>query len=106
MQFILIKSGKMAQLCQLLVSQQGLMDLLSSASDFLSAIFCLFSVMRIPLPTFHSFRTNPSHVLLYPTGSKLKLSLTLLIRLLKLSDRLLTPSSSTRPAHSVLWDEL
>lgn len=44
-----------------------------STSVFLSAIFCSFSVMRIPLPTFHSFRTNPSDVLPYPTGSKLKL---------------------------------
>lgn len=36
----------------------------------------------------------------------LSLFLPLFMCLLKLSDLLLTPSSSTQPAHSVLWDEL
>lgn len=67
------------------------------------AIFCSFYVMRIPLPT--SFMAAPpmSFFILPALGRS---SLTLSTRLLKLSDQLLTPSSSTQQAHSVLWDEL
>lgn len=67
------------------------------------AIFCSFYVMRIPLPT--SFMPTPpmSFFILPALGWS---SLTLSTRLLKLSDQLLTPSSSTQQAHSVLWDEL
>lgn len=67
------------------------------------AIFCSFYVMRIPLPT--SFMPTPpmSFFILPALGRS---SLTLSTRLLKLSDQLLTPSSSTQQAHAVLWDEL
>lgn len=48
--------------------------------------------------------TRPMSLFLLPTLNQSTLSL--IIRLLKLSSRLLTPSSSTQQAHSVLWDEL
>lgn len=72
--------------------------------------------VRIPLPAIHPLHINPSHQYLslslsiHPLWSVSSLSLSLflplLMCLLKLSGLLLTPSSSTQPAHSVLWDEL
>lgn len=67
-----------------------------------------FSVMRIPLPAFHPLHTNPSHQNLFicPPSSKPERPFSVLICLLRMLALLLTPSSSTQPAHSVLWDEL
>lgn len=71
-------------------------------------------VVRIPLPVFRppSDPPLPTMSLFLSTHSSLLVSLSLslflplFMCLLKLSDLLLTPSSSTQPAHSVLWDEL
>lgn len=64
-------------------------------------------VMRIPLSCLplllHHHLPSES---LSPSTLVLALFLSLLICVLKLSDLLLTPSSSTQPAHSLLWDEL
>lgn len=64
------------------------------------------------LPSTPSTSTPPInislsiHPLLSLSSVSLSLFLPLLMCLLKLSGLLLTPSSSTQPAHSVLWDEL
>lgn len=74
-------------------------------------------VMRIPLPVFRPLQIHPSQQCLSFCSPILSISslslflclslfLPLFMCLLKLSDLLLTPSSSTQPAHSVLWDEL
>lgn len=60
---------------------------------------------RTPLPvlTLVPPPDDASQSKYYPLPLKF---LPLCMCLLKLSDLLLTPSSSTQPAHSVLWDEL
>lgn len=68
--------------------------------------------VRLPLPAFRPLHINPSHQYLAlhpptmwywlyvsPFSSSFNVSF-------KLSGLLLTPSSSTQPTHSVLWDEL
>lgn len=71
------------------------------------------SMLRIPVPAFRLLHIEPSHqyLSLHPPTSKSLLSvsllfLPLLMCLLKLSGLVLTPSSSTQPTHSALWDEL
>lgn len=77
---------------------QGLLSPLR-LSCILSLILCYEDS---PSNLFHA---NPSRAffILPALGRS---SLPLSTRLLKLSDQLLTPSSSTQQAHSVLWDEL
>lgn len=70
--------------------------LLSSLAHFMLWGFPFQPLSCQPLPSMSLF-------ILPALGRS---SLTLSTRLLKLSEQLLTPSSSTQQAHSVLWDEL